>query len=783
MQNPCQDSYYTLFSSYPMLLDYHEEQAKNSRWIRCKVADLQVEPLGKSSPLIGNLPAFAAGTSQEAVDDTAENLGLAMRVNGELYPVRMTAYKSLLDRAKIGGTALPKLSREVLAEVLNECLKLYSADALLLIRDEKISAVHSGDEVDYSVLPIDELLKVLQAKLDARFSRNEFESGYCDHSLVSASWRMPDQKEDLLGTYAKVLAAQGKATMASKLMPGIRFMTSDTGVASAKVSALLMNGRHSIHIGGCVAVDHRHQSKVADFDTALDQLFAQFGDSIAKLQALMEIHLDFPINAMTRVCKKLSLPKKAAVEAIAMFEMSYGGGPATAHDVFLAIRFISVGDDYDSSSANAGEKLAATLKNLINDMYAKDISKKICSTMKNKRLRGDYIGNYAPYGYLKDENNRSRLVVDYEIAPIVVEIFELRAKGIGFDTICRILNEKGYPSPGRLRYERGIITNNNKKGSELPWNRHVLKDLLVNVVYIGNLAQGRSSQCLYKGEKYHWTKEADWDVVEGTHEPIISMELWNKVQEINTKVSSNVKKSFGRYAHLPKRPNPYGSVLRCADCGRVMKYVRSYTRPRKDGVVTDYYNYKCPTNIELGDTACSKKSIRADDLDKIVLSVIRKQMDLFLDTQKTLLGLIALEKEKAKHSVPANRVKELQDKLDQKKKLFSRLYIDFKDGILTQREYLLARDVYQKEIAAYESELQELQAIKTKTKVTETGARKWNRLISRYYKAETVTEEMVEAMVDEIRVNTDGSLDIRFKYMPEFEEMFKECERIRKEVA
>ena len=165
------------------------------------------------------------------------------------------------------------------------------------------------------------------------------------------------------------------------------------------------------------------------------------------------------------------------------------------------------------------------------------------------------------------------------------------------------------------------------------------------------------------------------------------------------------------------------------------------------------------------------------------MSVIRKQMDLFLDTQKTLLGLIALEKEKAKHSVPANRVKELQDKLDQKKKLFSRLYIDFKDGILTQQEYLLARDVYQKEIAAYESELQELQAIKTKTKVTETGARKWNRLISRYDKTKTVTEEMVEAMVDEIRVNTDGSLDIRFKYMPEFEEMFKECERIRKEVA
>lgn len=340
MQKPCQDNFNTTFRSYASLLDYHEEQAKNSQWLRSKVNALQIEPLGKTSPLVGNLSAFAAGTTQEALDDTADNLGLAMRVDGNLYPMRMTAYKSLLDRAKIGGTALPKLSREVLAEVLNACLKLYSADALLLIRDEKVSAVHSGDTVDYSILPVNELLEALKTKLDLRFPGNEFETGYCDHALVSASWTMPAQKEDLLGAYTKLLDSQGKTAMASKLMPGIRFMSSDTGVASAKVSALLVGGQHSIHIGGCIAVDHRHQSKVSDFDSALDQLFAQFGDSIAKLQKLLEIHLDYPVNAMTRICKKLSLPKKAAVEAIAMYEMSYGGGAATAHDVFLAMQEI-----------------------------------------------------------------------------------------------------------------------------------------------------------------------------------------------------------------------------------------------------------------------------------------------------------------------------------------------------------------------------------------------------------------------------------------------------------
>ena len=211
----------------------------------------------------------------------------------------------------------------------------------MLIRDEKVSAVHSGDESDYSVLPINELINALKNKLDSRFPNNEFKSGYADHSITSAFWTMPEQKEDLLGTYTKMLAAQGKSVMASKLTPGIRFITSDTGISSAKVSALLVGAAYPIPIGSCLAIDHRHiMSKVKDFEDALDQLFAQFGDTIKKLEKLMEIELDYPINAMTRVCKKLSLPKKAAVEAIKMYEMAYGGGTATAHDVFMAMQEI-----------------------------------------------------------------------------------------------------------------------------------------------------------------------------------------------------------------------------------------------------------------------------------------------------------------------------------------------------------------------------------------------------------------------------------------------------------
>lgn len=340
MQKPCHDNYYTTFQSYAAMLSAYENQTRRSQWRRRKVNSLQIEPLGKLSPLRANLSAFVPGTSQEAVEDTAENLGLAMRVDGELYPLRTTAYKSLLDRAKISGSALPKLSREVLAQVLNACLRLYPAEALILIRDEKVSAVHSGDEADYSILPMDELLKTLQTKLNSRFGQSQFVSGYGDHAITSALWRLPDQKEDLLGLYAKLLDSQGKKNLAAKLMPGIRFVSSDTGVASAKVSALLMGGQYPISIGGCIFVDHRHNKGIGDFEAALEQLFARFGDSVTRLRALLEVPLEYPVNAMTRICKKLSLPKKAAVEAISMYEMAYGGGPATAHDVFLAMQEI-----------------------------------------------------------------------------------------------------------------------------------------------------------------------------------------------------------------------------------------------------------------------------------------------------------------------------------------------------------------------------------------------------------------------------------------------------------
>ncbi len=444
---------------------------------------------------------------------------------------------------------------------------------------------------------------------------------------------------------------------------------------------------------------------------------------------------------------------------------------------FLGVRFIAVNDNYDSSNINSSDQLVASLKNLVNDAYAKDLSRKISTAMQEKRRRGDFVGAYEPYGYRRDPNNTSKLIIDPEIAPIVQEIFELRSTGIGIEKICRVLNEKGYPSPGRLRFERGIITHNNRKGSELPWNRHVLTDLLRNVVYIGNLAQGRVGVSLYQGIPYHQKDKSEWDVVTGTHEPIINMELWGKVQELNTRRSNEAKASFGKNANLPKRQNPYGSLLRCADCGRVIKQVRSY---RKTGN-KDYYTYKCPQYIELGAQACTFRRLTAEALDQAVLETMRRQMDVFLEMQTLLRQLMA--DNRAENEPDAQRKQQIRAELEQKRNVSASLYADYKDGTVSQEEYVYAKKKLREDIEALDQELYELQYTEKRTADVIIGEKKWSELIERYYRAESVTAEMVTAMIKEIRLHSDSTITIEFLYEDEFKALLSDCEAVRAEVA
>ena len=445
----------------------------------------------------------------------------------------------------------------------------------------------------------------------------------------------------------------------------------------------------------------------------------------------------------------------------------------------LGLRLISVNDGYDSTSLNASEELNAALKNIVNDYYAKDISRKICSALAAKRLRGEFVSGCVPYGYQRDPENKNHLIIDPEAAAVVRRVYHLRAEGMGIGSIIRKLNNEGVPSPGRYRYEHGIITNCNKKGSALLWGRHVLGDTLKNPVYLGHLVHGRYRARLYAGVPLHTADEAEWDIVRNTHEAIIKEELFRQVQSITETRKKEYYENFNRYAELPREENPYRKHLVCADCGRPLKLIRQLANKG----VKAYHSYVCPSYEETGRCACTKKSIRSYKVDHTVLQLLQKQMELFLDTSAALSELLKTHPT-GKTAPSANFAGTLEKQLEHKQSLLASCYADWKSGLLSDEEYEFISEKYKKDEVLLRNQLKACEASKGKSagRLSDRSAY-WKAQIRKYRSAKTVTAEIVDAFIQEIQLHEDNSLKVRFAFDADLEALKTELSQDRVEVA
>lgn len=446
---------------------------------------------------------------------------------------------------------------------------------------------------------------------------------------------------------------------------------------------------------------------------------------------------------------------------------------------FFGIRFIAINDNFDTDTAEASGQLSVSLSNIINDYYAKDISRKVSSALRSKMENGDFIGSWEKYGYLKDPNNKNQLIINPETAPVVKQIFLWRSEGMSYMGINRKLNDSKVPSPGQYKADRGIVTNNNQKPRAILWNKHMVTEILKDITYLGHLAQRKTSQCLYAGISFHRTEEQDWIITRNTHEPIIEQELFDKVQEINNAAAAKSKANNGKYDRLPKAVNIYGKKFTCADCGSVMKLVRSFST-KKDKV---YFTFKCPTYVEHGTRACNAKKMRKADLDEAVLSTIKTQLDLFVDMQDSLHQLLAMKKAMAKQNGQKDEIRSLKKKLDHKKGLFGGLYRDLREGLISDEDYAQTREVILAEINRLEKRLSELEGTADRFEEQLRGEKKWADLVKKYYNATEVTAEMVDAMIVSMKMNEDSSLSIEFNHMDEFKAICDTIEILRREVA
>ncbi len=446
---------------------------------------------------------------------------------------------------------------------------------------------------------------------------------------------------------------------------------------------------------------------------------------------------------------------------------------------FFGIRFIAVNDNFDTDTAEANGQLSVSLSNIINDYYAKDISRKVTSALRSKMEKGEYIGSWEKYGYVKSPENKNQLIVNPETAPVVRMIYQWRSEGMSYMGINKRLNDMGIPSPGQYKADRGIVTNNNQKPRKILWNKHMVTDILKDITYLGHLAQRKTTQCLYAGIPFSRTEEQDWILVENTHEAIIEPELFEKVQAINEKAAAAQKANRGKYDHLPKAKNIYGKKFTCADCGSVMKLVRSIST-NKDKV---YFTFKCPAHEEHGARACTAKRMRKADVDEAVLNSIKAQFELFLDCREALDSLLKAKKKQVKKAGKSDQAKELKKQLEKKKSVFSGLYRDLREGLIDDQDYAQTREILMEDISRLEKQLAELKSSKEEYEEPLQEAKTWETLIEKYAHAEEISEELADAMIESMQMNGDNSLSIQFRYMDSFQAVLDTVKILRKEVA
>lgn len=349
------------------------------------------------------------------------------------------------------------------------------------------------------------------------------------------------------------------------------------------------------------------------------------------------------------------------------------------------VRYIAVNDGYDSSgSAND----IAPFKHVVNEMYARDLSRKIRSALGTKMREGGYIGNFAPYGYKKDSNDKNRLVIDQESAAMVREIFRLAADGFRPSEIARRLNQNGISSPAVYRcdtYPHLDAFVYTKRGE---WTSATICKMLANIVYLGHMAQGKTSKPSLKSKAAVRKQPAEWHLVKNTHEPLVTHDIFDLVRKRSVSRRNPPKTGFS---------NIFAGVAKCADCGANMSVTGSR---RKNSP----YSLVCGRYKLYGKAECTNHFIDYKLLYGAVLSELREKLILSDKEKQQVYDSIEKAKSIKKRGGAQRETAAFLTRLKSRDKeldgLIRQLYEDNVNGKISDGRFI-------KLCAAYEAEQQE----------------------------------------------------------------------------
>lgn len=417
---------------------------------------------------------------------------------------------------------------------------------------------------------------------------------------------------------------------------------------------------------------------------------------------------------------------------------------------FLDVRFIAVTDNFDTNEGGGVENMVASFKNLVNDVYAKDISRKIITAFRTKQKNGEYIGLVAPYGYLKSAENKNKFVIDEKTAPAVKKIFELYAGGYGLDRIARIMNESDYDCPRKYRYSIGITKSDRYKNSK--WGRTTINTILTNRAYIGDMVQGKVKQELCNNIVMHYTNKDDWIVVEGTHEAIIERNLFFEVQDIleKKKTEQAVRRKNSKSREY-KEENLLKGRIKCGCCGKSMNLAQNV---RGNSISRSYY---CSGYKELREAVCTNKNrINKSSVESKVLESIKKCIFNNIDESSLSLEIADKNTQDIK-----KRMVQIERAIRQTNSKIADLYKDVSDGLIDENDYLLMKTKFLNDKKQLERE-EKLLSDNMKKTSDSAGKLRAADYLKKCKKAKKLDRKMVESFIELVTINDDKSIEITF---------------------
>ena len=419
-------------------------------------------------------------------------------------------------------------------------------------------------------------------------------------------------------------------------------------------------------------------------------------------------------------------------------------------------RFIAVTDSFDTLTDAAD--FSVQLRNYANELYAKDISKKICAVKRNQQESGKITGGTAPYGYSVDPDDKGHLIINPETAPFVAEIFRLFAEGNTMHFIAKTLNEQRVPSPGRYLYLIGQRKADKFKNAI--WYMQTIKGILENPVYLGRIVSGKyRCEFFATGTKQmRPTPKEAWLSSEGMHEPLISKALFDRVQEM----MEQRKEQFGMVAATDcagKRGSKFKGVLRCGECGRAMTL-------RKKG--TNSY-YVCSVHESYGTAYCPKKGVKSEDVESTALSLIRNQIRIFTDAKSLIQKLNKTKETSTRLRIINSQLRSTREKIEKLGSLKASLYEDLASGIITLDDYQDLSKQYSTQMDELHIFISELEKSASQYREDYGNTTAWNGLIAKYGDTENLDEKMVSAFMEQMFLFNDGHVEVQFRFRNELD--------------